>query len=195
MGAVAGLRELKKQRTRAAIQEHALRLFTEQGYDATTIEQIAAAAEISPATFFRYFPTKEDLLIQDDHDPLLTAALLAAPPDMPTVAAVRKAMRDVFGNMPEEQLASIKVRLRMIVSVPSARARAIDNIMASVDVLAEPLGRRQGVPATDPRVRAQAGALIGAMTAGALGWVGDDGPGDLRDVVDDALAALDGLTG
>src|SRR5580704_2257713 len=61
-----GLRERKKARTRASIREHALRLFREQGYHATTVEKIAEAAEISPSTFFRYFPTKEDLVLQDE---------------------------------------------------------------------------------------------------------------------------------
>ena len=63
-----GLRDRKKQKTRWSIQEHALRLFQEHGYDQTTVDQIAAAAEISPSTFFRYFKTKEDVVVQDEYD-------------------------------------------------------------------------------------------------------------------------------
>ena len=77
-----GLRERKKARTRAALREHALRLFREQGYQRTTVEQIAAAAEVSPSTFFRYFPTKEDLVLQDDMDTRLVEAFERQPPGL-----------------------------------------------------------------------------------------------------------------
>ncbi len=82
MIAQAGLRERKKARTRASLREHALRLFREQGYQATTVEQIAAAAEVSPSTFFRYFPTKEDVVLQDDMDTRLVEAFARQPPDL-----------------------------------------------------------------------------------------------------------------
>lgn len=77
-GARAGLREDKKARTRAAIRDHVMRLFRERGYAETTVDQIARAAEVSPSTFFRYFPTKETLVLADDHDPALVAAYARA---------------------------------------------------------------------------------------------------------------------
>src|SRR5712692_1098848 len=72
-----GLRERKKLKTREAIQREAMRLFQKHGYEETTIEQIAAGAEISPSTFFNYFPTKEDVVLYDAYDPMLAALILA----------------------------------------------------------------------------------------------------------------------
>ena len=74
-----GLRERKKARTRATIQKHALRLFRQQGYEATTVSQIAEAAEVSESTLFRYFPTKEDIVRWDEFDPLIVEAFKAQP--------------------------------------------------------------------------------------------------------------------
>jgi AcrR family transcriptional regulator len=89
-GQPGGLRERKKARTRASIREHALRLFREQGHQATTVEQIAAAAEVSPSTFFRYFPTKEDVVLHDDMESLMLEAFARQPPEIGLVAAVRR---------------------------------------------------------------------------------------------------------
>src|ERR1700749_5229695 len=97
-GEPAGLRERKKARTRAAIRQEALRLFREQGYQATTVEQIAAAAEVSPSTFFRYFPTKEDVVLQDDMDTRVLDAFARQPGDLSPIAAVRAALREAWGS-------------------------------------------------------------------------------------------------
>src|SRR3954452_17476454 len=94
-----GLRERKKQKTRWPIQEHALRLFAQQGYDATTIEQIAEAAEISPSTFFRYFKTKEDLVVEDRYDDMMLAAIEATPPEVGPFETLRRAMVDAMGEL------------------------------------------------------------------------------------------------
>ncbi len=76
----AGLRERKKIKLRRAIQAEALRLFQAQGYEQTTVEQIADAAETSTTTFYRYFPTKEDVVLDDDYDPIVEATIASQPP-------------------------------------------------------------------------------------------------------------------
>lgn len=93
-----GLRERKKAKTRWTIQEHALRLFVQQGYEATTVEQVAEAAEVSPSTFFRYFPTKEDVVVQDAYGPLTIALFREVPPGTPLIGTLRQAVRTAFGG-------------------------------------------------------------------------------------------------
>ena len=93
-----GLRERKKIKTRQAIRREAFRLIDENGYATTTVEQIAEAAEVSPSTFFRYFPSKESLLLADDLDPLILAAFEAQPPDLSPTQAFRRAYADRDGR-------------------------------------------------------------------------------------------------
>jgi AcrR family transcriptional regulator len=163
-----GLRERKKAKTRAAIQHQALRLFHEQGYAATTVEQIAAAVEVSPSTFFRYFPTKEDVVLYDDLDPLFFAAFEAQPPELTPIQAMRGALHLVFAGLSSEEMEEQQVRTELILSVPELRMRMLDQFANLVDLLAELVGKRVGRSANDFRVRAFSGALMGTLLAPIL---------------------------
>ena len=141
----AGLRERKKARTRAAIREHALRLFREQGYHATTVEQIAEAAEVSPSTFFRYFPTKEDVVLQDDFDLLGDGgASRPSPPSLSPVAAFRAAAAQMFATLTPEEVARFRETTGLTLTVPEVRARALDEFARTIDEIAAAVARRTG---------------------------------------------------
>jgi AcrR family transcriptional regulator len=161
--AQAGLRERKKARTRASLREHALRLFREQGYQATTVEQIAAAAEVSPSTFFRYFPTKEDVVLQDDMDTRMVEAFARQPRELPPIAAARAAMREAWASFTSEEWAQISEGARLSVSVPEIRARAMNEFSRTIGVIAAAIARRTGRAPDDIKVRVFAGAVIGVM--------------------------------
>jgi len=156
-----GLRERKKAKTRAAIQQHALRLFREQGYQATTVEQIAEAAEVSPSTFFRYFPTKEDVVLYDALDPALLEAFRAQPAELSPIQALRGAMQAVFAELPPEEVGVQRERDALIRSVPELRARMVDEFARNLQLIAEVVAERVGRAADEPAVRTLAGAVIG----------------------------------
>src|ERR1700735_4349953 len=126
MNAQDSLRKRKKARTRAPLREHALRLFREQGYQATTVEQIAAAAEVSASTFFRYFPTKEDVVLQDDMDTRMVEAFARQPPGISTIAAVRAAIRETWASFTPEDWEQINEGAQLSARVPEIRARAMN---------------------------------------------------------------------
>ena len=194
-GQECGLRERKKARTRASLREHALRLFREQGYPATTVEQIAAAAEVSASTFFRYFPTKEDLVLQDDMDTRMVEALERQPAALGPVAAVRAATREVFGSYTEADLDLIQEIMTLTVTVPEIRARAMDEFARTIRVVSEALAKRSGRPADDLPVRATAGAIVGVMIAITIGeedgWTDRQQIGEMFGRIDQALALLE----
>jgi AcrR family transcriptional regulator len=169
--AVVGLRERKKARTRAAIQSQAIRLFRDRGYDSTTVEQIAEAAEVSQSTFFRYFPTKEDVVMYDVFDPLFIQAFRAQPSELAPLPALRRAMHQVFANMPAAVIENEAEREKLIKSVPELRSRMLHEFMRSLELLIGLLSERTGRPTTDIAVRSMAGAIIGVS---ASAWLTDD---------------------
>ncbi len=185
-----GLRERKKARTRADIQAHALSLFAAQGYDATTVQQIAAAAEVSESTFFRYFPTKADVVLWDDFDPLIIAAFRRQPPELDAIAALRAAIHDTFTQLTREQLDDQRQRTRLTVTVPELRARMLDELLVAMQMLAALVAERTGRAGDDLQVRVFAGGVVGAVLAAAL-TVLDDADTNFEATLDDALRALE----
>ncbi|WP_219462386.1 TetR/AcrR family transcriptional regulator [Nonomuraea rhizosphaerae] len=184
-----GLRERKKARTKALIQKEALRLFREKGYAATTVEQIAEAAEVAPSTVFRYFATKEDLIL-DDQFPTFIHELRTAPADLGPVAAMRFVVRTVMAVQSPEELAEGIERERLMFTVPELWAANLENIVGAVSGIRDVLAARAGRPPSDPEIRNVTGAILGVIMAVWLDWSADaelDGPA----VLDEALAHLE----
>jgi AcrR family transcriptional regulator len=189
--APVGLRERKRKRTRAAIQAAGLHLFATQGYDATTCEQIAAAAEVSPATFFRYFPTKEDVVLADRYDDLIVALLHDRPAVESPIEAVRRSLAAGLEAVYATDVDIIRERLRLVLSVPALRARLYEQQRATATLLAGELAGRMGRTPDDLEVRAVAAAIAGAATSAVEAWA--EQGGDLPAVMDRAMAALQHL--
>ncbi len=185
-----GLRERKKARARALIQDHALRLFAAQGYEATTVTQIAAAAEVSPSTLFRYFATKADILRYDVLDPLLFAAYRRQPPDVRPMAALRAASHALLADLPVDILEQQVERARLILSIPELRASSLgagDDVEAA---LADAELERTGRPADPFALKVCVGALAGAITAALLSDP-DIASGSLIEKMDRTLELLE----
>jgi AcrR family transcriptional regulator len=186
-----GLRERKKAKTRALIQEHALRLFREQGYDATSVEEIAEAAEVSPSTVFRYFPTKPDLVIYDDLDERMIEAFRAQPPELNALQALRASFRSGFGALAGQEMALQLERERLLRSVPELQSAMLGEFARTVGEIADLVAERAQRPANDDAVLALAGAVIGIAIAAWFAVDMDASPEQFLDRVDIGMALLE----
>jgi AcrR family transcriptional regulator len=185
-----GLREKKKQKTRLTLQQQALRLFRERGYQATTIEQIAEACEISPSTFFRYFPTKEALVLEDDYDPILIRAFQNQPPDLSLIQAFRAALRAGFEEIPADDKEAMQGRMRLMVSVPELRAASLLQMNDTLLLFATIVSERTGRSKDDFEVLTFCGAIIGAVMSVQI-YCLEHEEADFMVKVDEALAHLE----
>lgn len=167
-----------------------MRLFGERGYDATTISDIAAAAEVSAMTVHRYFPTKEDLVLSDEADPLIAEHIRARPGDEPVQQRIASALVQGIAETSEEARQALLARLQLVLATPALRARLWDNQYATQKVIVETL--RGDAPDDDWEFRlwVSAGACLAAASAALIQWAGQDGQGDPSALLTDALAVL-----
>jgi len=160
-----GLRERKKRQTREAVRSAAFTLFARNGYPNTTVEQIAEAADISPRTFFRYFPNKAALLIPDQLMEPILAEFLAAPAELSPIAAYRSAIDTVFSTIAGPEWNDEMARQQLLYSLPEAGGALYQTYIGTIESITEALATRLGLPVEDPRLRITAGAMTGVMMA------------------------------
>ncbi|MFJ9812049.1 TetR/AcrR family transcriptional regulator [Streptomyces sp. NPDC101158] len=191
-----GLRERKKLQTRAAIRKATYRLVAEQGYDATTIEQIAAAAEVSPSTVVRYFPAKEDILLTDDQDELMLARLRARPAGEAPLESLRAVVLDAVTAALAREPEETRLRARLVVETPAVRARLTETTAETGRLLSAAVAERTGRSPDDLEVRVFTAAVLGALREATVYWAEHGGrDADLVPLLDRTVDTLKtGLT-
>jgi AcrR family transcriptional regulator len=184
-------RAQKKAATKHAIQEHALRLFAEKGYDATTVDEIAAAAGVSHMTFFRYFPRKEEVVEYDEYDPMLEELIAARPPHEPPLVVLHNAIRVGLERILTTDREALLIRTRLVLRNPVLRSRNLVAQDTTRDLFANALARRAGLTEPDLATTVQASAALDAVGVAMMAWV--DGNSDAGPValIDTAFAALE----
>lgn len=177
-GARVGLRERKKQRTREALLHAALRLFTTQGYDRTTVDEIVEAVGVSQRTFFRYFVNKEAtaFAVQDAVDARFLAELRQRPAAEAPFEAMRRAVADAWDGMAaeigDEAVIELQIRTyRMIESTPALLSAHIRRNIGLEQQIALLIAEREGLDVeADPRPRVAVAAFSGVMRLSGQLW-------------------------
>jgi AcrR family transcriptional regulator len=194
MATSAGLRERKKARTREALSAAALELFATQGFDATTIEDIADRCEVSPRTFFRYFPSKEAVLFADGEDrrSALIAALAAQPADVGPLDALRAAMLDLARTYRDDRQVLV-VRSQVLQDSVQLRAYKAEHQRGWEEAVSDELARRARAvrrPLSRFELRLLSGVAVAALRAAVDTWLDDRRAPSLEVLVDRSFAGL-----
>jgi AcrR family transcriptional regulator len=189
----SGLRARRRTRTKLMVQAEALRLFAQKGYEQTTVDDIAHAAAMSPRTFFRYFPTKEDVVLWDEYDDLPFEEMWSrghGEPATRLVSIIREMVEDLYRRDPELFL----TRLKLCYQAPEVRARFFDRSFAMVGPYYAQLAAAFGLPPDDLRLPVVLASLFGALMVAVDHWQRRDGRDDLLQLFDEVIAIVaDGL--
>ena len=178
-------RQRKKTATRDRIRASALLLFREQGYDATTVEQIAAAAGVSHMTFFRYFPAKEDVVLSDAYDPLIASYIAQTPAAWPVARRIRAVLAEGLREVYDTDRDTLLAQNKLIVSTPALLDRLWTDQIATQRLILQALGAGD-----DFDTRVTVAACLAAATTAILAWVESDGALELPDLVERAFDTL-----
>ena len=184
-----GLRERNRARTYAETTEAALGLFEQQGFDATTVDQIAAAAGISPATFFRYFATKEDVLFTDEDasaGELVATVAARADPSTSSVSALAGPIVAFAEAMPGPTSPNSRRLTQLVMTTPSLAARSLRMRLRWERDVAAQLASEDGLPAPTILHTAVASAAVSCLTSGLRHWP-NSSPGALASLVREAF--------
>jgi AcrR family transcriptional regulator len=174
-------------RTKSRLQEEALRLFTERGFDAVTVEEVAAAAGVSHMTFFRHFPTKEDVVLEDPYDPVVAEAIAAIDPALPALRRVCLGIERAYEALPEPADDTVRRRVLLAAGHRGLRARVWENNQVTGEVIADALVQDGTAPF---EARVVTGAVLGAITAALFDWPEGDSLSSLGDRLRDSLSTL-----
>jgi AcrR family transcriptional regulator len=172
--------------TKQRLQEEALRLFSMRGFDAVTVEEVARAAGVSHMTFFRHFPTKESVVLDDPYDPIIGEAVASQVPSLPALERVRLALLETWRNLDQPGDEVTRRRIELAAQHPSLRARVWENNRRTEEVIVATL-TDTGTPKFEAAVAA--GAVLGALTAALFDWA-EHGEASLGDLVVGALELL-----
>lgn len=188
----SGLRERKKENTRAALVRSALRQFAKRGFEHVTVEDIAGACDVSPRTFFRYFASKEDVLFADSdiQRARLLDVLASQPPDVPPLRALQAAVLTVAGDY-EDRREAILLRHRIVAATPSLRTRVSERLQGWESTVLDELrrtGRAGAMPDID--LRLTVAAVTTALRVSTEVWVESGGDGDLPALFNTTLDRL-----
>lgn len=183
-------REEKRRQTHERIYEHAMRLFTEHGYDQVKVNRIAEAAGVSVPTFYAHYASKEDLILGLPSPAQIEALLATQPAHLPVADQVRGGIMvwlQHFGNEARERVLE---RWRIVAATPSLRIRAAEFERMTATMVLDVLRARTDGVAAAAAAEVTVTALLAAYTQILLRWAGDEGRACLEDVAEQVLDEL-----
>ncbi|MGC4175483.1 TetR/AcrR family transcriptional regulator [Demequina sp.] len=176
----------RSAQTKARLQAAALALFEARGYKAVTVEDIAAAAGVSHMTFFRHFPTKERVLLDDPFDPVIAESVARQAHDLPSIDRVTRGLLSLVPMLNEEITADARRGIAIVAAEPSLAGEMAANMSATEAAIV----RAAALPGREREMRIAAAACLAAVGAALLDWATTRDSRTLGDLVTEAAITM-----